>query len=547
CQLVFGLCLRAISPVASRGAARSANFICSCGHSVSTPIRRKEKILWRIPGFRCDILMNMSDTDLQLLARYVRHHAEDAFAEIVRRHLDLVHSAALRQVRSPELAEEVAQAAFLDLARQAHLLPPDTVVPAWLYQVTRRTAIDVVRRETSRQLREQVAQELHSMNATAADWTYIEPLLDEAMHALDDTDRAAVLFRYFENKSLREVGQILGTSENAAQKRLSRAVERLREFFAKRGVTIGASGLAVVISANAVQAAPVGLAVTITTAAALVGTTLATAATATITALNLAIMSKLKISALSALVVAAVATPLVIQQQSLNRLSEANSALQEQARLVNVLRGEHEELLRQLSGARQSQSLSKAQLSELLRLRGEVGPLRRDSQELARFRVKQLAEQAAATPAQPASAHDFIPAAAWANVGADKPEAAIQTFFWAGQHGETNLIGNLLRWQRDRDIPASDELDQTFVNGLVGGSTQFASSLQGFRVTSQEEQDNEVRMGLELTNKDGKPESHTVRLVHEDNQWFPVMHVWLHDQGSVRAAMDVPPKFQQSK
>ena len=86
--------------------------------------------------------MNMSDTDQQLLARYARHHAEGAFAEIVCRHLDLVHFAALRQVRSPELAEEVAQASFLDLARQADRLPPDTVVPAWLDQVTRSTAID---------------------------------------------------------------------------------------------------------------------------------------------------------------------------------------------------------------------------------------------------------------------------------------------------------------------------------------------------------------------------------------------------------------------
>ena len=118
------------------------------------------------------------------------------------------------------------------------------------------------------------------MNATPADWTHIEPLLDEAMHALDDTDRTAVLLRYFENKSLREVGETLGTSENAAQKRLGRAVERLREFFAKRGLTVGASGLVVVISANAVQAVPVGLAVAVSTAAALAGTTIAATATA---------------------------------------------------------------------------------------------------------------------------------------------------------------------------------------------------------------------------------------------------------------------------
>ncbi len=139
--------------------------------------------------------MKMTETDLDLLARYTGQHAEDAFAEIVRRHLDLVFSAALRQVRSPQLAEEVAQSAFTDLARQAHRLAPGTVLTAWLYQVTRRTAIDVVRRESRRQLREQTACELTAMNATAlsgqnpmdadADWTHIEPLLDEAMDALD--------------------------------------------------------------------------------------------------------------------------------------------------------------------------------------------------------------------------------------------------------------------------------------------------------------------------------------------------------------------------
>lgn len=213
------------------------------------------------------------ETDLELLARYTHDKAEDAFTELVRRHLALVHSAALRQVRSPQLAEEVAQSAFTDLACNAHRLAPDTIVAAWLYQVTRRTAIDVVRRESRRQLREQIATELNTMNANAAEWTQIEPLLDEAMATLEDSDRAAVLLRYFENKSLREVGATLGTSDDAAQKRVSRAVERLREFFTKRGVTVGASGLVVIISANAVQAAPIGLAATISACAAAVGMT----------------------------------------------------------------------------------------------------------------------------------------------------------------------------------------------------------------------------------------------------------------------------------
>src|SRR6266436_3437246 len=208
--------------------------------------------------------MTMKSTnDLDLLGEFTRDQSQDAFTALVKRHLNLVYCAALRQVRSPQLAEEVTQSVFTDLARNAARLKPDTILTAWLYEVTRRTAINVVRGEARRQLREQIAFEMNAMNANAADWTQIEPLLDEAMHALDETDRTAVLLRFFENKSLREVGATLGTSDDAAQKRVSRAVERLREFFTKRGVTVGASGLAIVISANAVQAAPVGLVVTI--------------------------------------------------------------------------------------------------------------------------------------------------------------------------------------------------------------------------------------------------------------------------------------------
>lgn len=201
----------------------------------------------RISRVGDDILLKMTTSDLELLREYTQKNSEDAFAALVNRHLNLVYSAALRQVRSPHLAEEVSQSVFADLARNAQRLAHDTVLSAWLYQVTRRTAIDVVRREARRQLREQIASEMNAINATTDDWTHIEPLLDEAMQALDDTDRTAVLLRYFENKSLREVGATLGTSDDAAQKRVSRAVERLREFFAKRGITVGASAIVLVI------------------------------------------------------------------------------------------------------------------------------------------------------------------------------------------------------------------------------------------------------------------------------------------------------------
>lgn len=330
----------------------------------------------------------MSDTDLELLARYARHRAEDAFAEIVRRHLNLVHSAALRQVRSPQLAEEVAQSVFTDLARDARRLAPDTILTAWLYRVTRRTAIDVVRREARRQLREQIATEMNAMNATATDWTHIEPILDDAMHALDETDRTAVLLRYFENKSLREVGQALGASDDTAQKRVSRAVERLREFFAKRGVTIGTGGLAVVISSNAIQAAPTGLAVTISTAAALAGTTIVTTATGTAT--KVIAMTTLQ-KAFMAATLAVLAGTAIYEARQASRLSDEKQNLLAHQQLLT---SERDKMLPTATHNTDTEEQLRRDKNELLRLRGETGVLRNQLSELQKLREQNRQLQA---------------------------------------------------------------------------------------------------------------------------------------------------------
>jgi RNA polymerase sigma factor (sigma-70 family) len=331
----------------------------------------------------------MSDTDLQLLARYTRDRAEDAFAELVRRHLDLVHSAALRQVRSPELAEEVAQSAFTDLAHHAARLQPDTILTSWLYQVTRRTAVDVVRRETRRQWREQIATEMNALNATTSDWTYIEPLLDEAMSALDATDRAAVLLRYFENKSLREVGAALGTSDAAAQKRVSRAVERLREYFAKGGINVGASGLVVVISANAVQAAPVGLALIISTAAVLAGTTIATTHL-------LQTMALTKTKLITAAIIAALSIPLALLWHQNASLRHEIAALRASAREASRPPDSITQSGKSGVNENELQQLRKEHL-EVLSLRGRVTQLANE------LRRREVGEPSAGTSPNPAS------------------------------------------------------------------------------------------------------------------------------------------------
>jgi len=225
-------------------------------------------------------------SDAQLLRAYAESGHEPAFREIVTRHTDLVYSAALRQMDSSDLARDVAQSVFTDLARKARpladKLTDGSSLVGWLYRSTRFAALNHLRDDRRRLAHERQAMEqLITHSETAPDWERVRPVLDEAMADLSDEDREALLLRYFKNHDFRAVGQALGVSDDAAQKRVSRAVERLREFFAKRGVTVGAGGLVVVISANAVQAAPVGLAVAISASAALAGATVAATATAT--------------------------------------------------------------------------------------------------------------------------------------------------------------------------------------------------------------------------------------------------------------------------
>ena len=385
----------------------------------------------------------MTETDLELLKRYTRERAEDAFAEIVRRHLDLVYSAALRQVRSPQLAEEISQSAFLDLARNGAQLKPDTILAAWLYQVTRRTAIDVVRREVRRQLREQIATEMNTSNATAADWTHLEPLLDEAMAALDATDRAAVLLRYFENKSLREVGQQLGVSDDAAQKRVSRAVERLREFFAQRGVCVGATGMAVLISTNAVQSAPAGLAVAISAAATLAGAGLVT--TATTTATKAIAMTTLQKTLITAAFVAAVGTGIYEARQAAHLRSQVQMLQQQQAPLIKQSQELSQALLdatNQLAAVKDDNARLNRNTLELLRLRSEVGRLRQALSELGRPR--QETTQAPTDASDPTKAPMVAFGTKLEDLGAATPERALTSLIWAARTGNQARVAELL-------------------------------------------------------------------------------------------------------
>ena len=315
-------------------------------------------------------------SDAQLLREYAARGSEPAFAEIVARHTDLIYSAALRQCGTPEAAGEIAQGVFINLARRActlaKQLDENASLAGWLFSDTRFVALHWHRDERHREAHQRLVMEnFDPSSETSLDWERVAPVLDEAMAELNEADREAVLLRYFQNQDFAAVGRALGVTDDAAQKRVSRAVERLREFFAKRGVTIGASGLVVVISTNAVVVAPAGLSAVITVAA-VAGTTIATVAT-------VIAMTTLQKTFIAAALAAAVGMGIYEARQASILRTQVQTIQQQHTPLVqqiDQLTREHDDALRQLAALRDENERLNRNTRELLKLRGEVGLLR---------------------------------------------------------------------------------------------------------------------------------------------------------------------------
>jgi RNA polymerase sigma factor (sigma-70 family) len=279
----------------------------------------------------------------KLLKEYVSSRSEPAFHELVERYVNLVHSVALRLAGGDtHLAEDVTQIVFADLAVVAPKLPERVLLGGWLHQHTCFVTNRTLRTERRRRIRERQAAEMNSQqDHTEANLARIAPILDEAIGRLTKSDRTAIILRYFEQYDLRSVGEALGTTEDAAQKRLTRALEKLHVLLKHRGATLSAVALGTALATEAVTAAPAGL------AGSVAGAALASAAAGggiTATLVKLMTMTKLKVSIISVIAVAGVATPLAIQYQSQARLREANQGLRLQASQVAQLAAENESL-----------------------------------------------------------------------------------------------------------------------------------------------------------------------------------------------------------
>ena len=310
--------------------------------------------------------------DTELLRRYVDESAESAFAELVQRHLNLVYSAALRQVNGDtHLAADATQLVFTDLARKARVLGGHRVLAGWLFTSTRYAAANLVRSERRRQAREQEALQMENLTKDESgpelDWQRVRPVLDDVMNELGRADREVVLLRFFEGRDYAEVGARMNLSPNTARMRVERALEKLRSRLERRGVASTSAALAAALAAQAVAAAPAGLASTVT-GAALAG---ASAGMGTLAAIFMS-MTKLQVGVSGALLVAG-ATGFVVQADETASMRRELAALELQSQGVARLRTENQ---------------------GLARLAVEAAELRRDDAQFARLRDEAAALQA---------------------------------------------------------------------------------------------------------------------------------------------------------
>lgn len=317
------------------------------------------------------------EPDKELLRQYSEESCEAAFAAIVDRYSNLVYSAALRQSGSPEMARDISQNVFVDLARKAHPLSRGSggsdSLAGWLYRSAHLEALDALRLERRRKCRERNLMDVPVDDSCAPpDWERLRPVLDEAMSALKDKDREALLLRFFKNREFHAIGEALGTTDDAAQKRVARSLEKLRAGLVRRGISTSAAALGALLSANAIEPFPAAA------RAALSSLPVAAAGIHSIhtgtflNTLSIMTMSKVKLI-LGAGLAAGLAGYFIAERQSALELRRQNEFLTAQ---VARLKSANDDISGQSKLAGALQPLPDNQLRELARLRAEVSKLR---------------------------------------------------------------------------------------------------------------------------------------------------------------------------
>ncbi|MBL9175784.1 MAG: sigma-70 family RNA polymerase sigma factor [Verrucomicrobiales bacterium] len=357
--------------------------------------------------------------DRELLQRYATSGTESAFTELVSRHIHWVHSSATRQVGDPDLARDVTQMVFTDLARRADSLPSHVLLGAWLHRATRYAAGQVRRTQQRREARERMHAELNTPeDPSSSGWSAIRADLDEALDRLRDSDREILVLRYFEQRDLRTVGAVLGVSEDTAQKRVSRALERLRALLPRPDAAPGIPALTGLMGTHVVSPSPTSFAPAVANLA--LGAKLSEAPASGI--LSLSSSTPVKVAS-GILLAVAIGIPWMVVHLERRRFQNN----------IDQLRGIQQQLTAELEVARKRPEPAPSGpppevKSELLRLRGEVARLRR-----------QVPVATGRNPPPPSGARPSL-----ADLGTDSPEAAATTAVWAISSASRERLDELL-------------------------------------------------------------------------------------------------------
>ena len=473
--------------------------------------------------------------DAELLRLHAETGDETAFSELVARHLDLIYSAALRQVGGDSaLAQDVSQGVFILLARQARALSRRASIVGWLYTTARYQANHAVRAERRRRVREQEANIMQEVEGTPAiDWEDLNPVLDAAMHELSEADREVMLLRYFKGLELRAVGAAVGVSEEAARKRVDRALEKMRGALRQRGVASTSAALVAVMNGAVVIAAPAGLASTITASAAA-----GAAAGAGFTTTLFKFMASTKLqSTAGAVLIAGLLAPVVMQQSSLSAIRRETETLRQSVKEFSVPIQQVTATVEPLSDAeREEFSRLRRDHLELLRLRGEVGRRLRAAEAQTAFDHK-MEDASERYQREVAARQDELnkctetklaggfKLAEARNVGSATPEATLQSFVAAVVNNDPKALAEL-QWPGFLPAPFTPEdlvkLCEERLWRLRGGQTDGVSgiSLYSLRKYATDRVEILYDFETEQPRKLGRPAGGRLLLRNADDQWL---------------------------
>jgi RNA polymerase sigma factor (sigma-70 family) len=405
----------------------------------------------------------------QLLTEYAESGSEEAFRELVRRYIDFVYSTARRLTGGDaHSAQDITQTVFIHLCRNARKLSRDAMLGGWLHRDTCYVASKVQRQERRRQAREQQAVFMESLqDHSQANLERIAPILDEAINSLGNADRTAILLRFFEKRDFRSVGLALDSNEDAARMRVTRALDKLHSVLKRRGVTLSVSALAPGLAGEAVTAAPVGLAASVAGSAIAASAGVGGISTGIIKVLT---MTKLKMAVAGVVLAGGLAIPVAIQHRSQLLLREENRQLQQRVKDLMAANSSLSNRVSQVSGR---PAHDPNQERELLKLRGEVGSLKRQLVDAGKAQAAKPAG-GAATENEQNTSEEQNRQVAIAKMTYTK--AWMLAFFMYSQSNQgrfpTNFNQAVSFWPSD--VPGDEKGTNTMQpDGSTSGTTQY--------------------------------------------------------------------------